>query len=165
MVTIRPATTDDTPAIAEMHAASARELGRRHYDETQVRAWAGGKRPERYPVDEPGEYFVVATAEGTDIAGFGHLQLDEGEVQAVYVNPEYARRGVGSALLAHLEATAKESGLTECHLWASLNAVPFYEQAGWQVVDSEVVETSGDGVTATLPVKIMEKSLRASPAE
>ncbi|WP_439028576.1 GNAT family N-acetyltransferase [Haloarchaeobius sp. DT45] len=158
MVTVRRATPADTPAIATMHEASARELGRTHYDERQVRAWSGGKRPDRYPVEEPGEHVVVAEVDG-ELAGYGHLVVDDGEVRAVYVSPGQARRGVGSALLAHLESTARDAGHEECYLWASLNAVPFYRQAGWDVVGDEVVETSGNGVTAELPVKLMAKEL------
>ncbi|WP_435361045.1 GNAT family N-acetyltransferase [Haloarchaeobius sp. DFWS5] len=156
MVTLRPATRDDRQAIATMHAASIRRLGRTHYDEQQVRAWAGNKRPERYPVGEEDEYLVVAEFDD-ELAGYGHLRLEDGEVRAVYVSPDFARRGVGRALLDHLESIARADGHVDCYLYASLNAVPFYEQAGWSVVDEETVETSGDGVTAALPVRVMEK--------
>ncbi|MCT9095438.1 GNAT family N-acetyltransferase [Haloarchaeobius sp. HME9146] len=156
MVTVRPATHKDMPAVASLHAASARELGRTHYDDRQVLAWAGRKDPEKYPYDEPGEHFVVAELDG-EVVGFGHLAVDDGEVRAVYVKPAAARRGVGSALLAHLEGTARDAGLDGCYLWASLNAVPFYRQAGWDVVGADVVETTGNGVTAELAVKLMEK--------
>ncbi|WP_267642025.1 GNAT family N-acetyltransferase [Haloarchaeobius amylolyticus] len=156
MVTLRPASREDMPAVASLHEASARELGRTHYDEQQVLAWSGRKDPEKYPYDEPGEHFVVAELDG-EVVGFGHLAVEDGEVRAVYVSPDAARCGVGSALLAHLEATARDAGHDDCYLWASLNAVAFYRQAGWTVVESDVVETSGNGVTAELPVKLMEK--------
>ncbi|WP_435334874.1 GNAT family N-acetyltransferase [Haloarchaeobius sp. TZWWS8] len=158
MVTIHRATREDTPTIARLHAASIRELGRSHYDDRQVRAWAGGKRPERYPVDEEDEYVVVAEVDRR-LAGYGHLRLEDGEVRAVYVHPDFARRGIGSALLSHLESTAREDGHVDCYLYSSCNAVGFYERAGWTVVAAETIETTGDGVTAELVVRVMEKEL------
>ena len=54
-----------------------------------------------------------------------------GEVEAVYVHPSATRRGVGLKLLTTLEARAREAGLESLHLCASLNAVEFYERAGF----------------------------------
>jgi putative acetyltransferase len=49
----------------------------------------------------------------------------------MYVCPDHIRRGVGRKLLHALESVAQESDLTLLHLWASLNAIPFYKSAGY----------------------------------
>jgi putative acetyltransferase len=123
---------------------------REAYDDEQVAAWARGLDPEGYPI-ETADRFVVAEAQGA-VVGFGELAVDPGEylaapvdaeVRAVYVRPEVAREGVGSALLADLEAAARERGAETLGLWASLNAVPFYESQGYARVGERTHEFSG----------------------
>ncbi len=65
------------------------------------------------------------------IVGFGVLTRRAAEIEAVYVNPEAARRGIGLEILRKLEERASARGLRQLRLNASLNAVPFYERAGY----------------------------------
>jgi putative acetyltransferase len=182
---VRPATRADVEAVYDLHVASIRAFGPSAYDEQQVTAWAETEFQgidDHYPVAEPGHQFVVATRAG-ELAGFGHLAVEEREIQAVYVHPDHARAGVGSALLAHLEGAAYGLDLPELELTASLNAVPFYREAGYERVAETVHHTSapppggadsragseatreasGGGIEAELDVVVMRKEL--SPAE
>lgn len=164
-VQVRPATRADVEAVYDLHVASIRAFGPSTYDERQVTAWAETEFQgvdDHYPIGEPGHHFVVATRAG-ELAGFGHLAVEEREIQAVYVHPEHARAGVGSALLAHLEGVASGLGLPELELTASLNAVAFYRQAGYDRVEEAVHPTTGGGVEVELDVVVMRKEL--PPAE
>ena len=62
---------------------------------------------------------------------FGVLNQESAEVEAVYVSPEAGRRGIGLELLRKLEEQASARGLQLLRLNASLNAVQFYEKAGY----------------------------------
>jgi putative acetyltransferase len=73
---------------------------------------------------------VVAT-DGAAVVGFGQLNQGTGEVDAVYVLPERQGEGIGRLLLAELEANARARGIRVLELSATLNAVPFYVQAGY----------------------------------
>jgi len=73
----------------------------------------------------------------------------DAEVQAVYVHPEAAREGVGTALLAGLEGHAREFGADDAALHASLNAVGFYERRGYERV-AERDHEFRDGATGTV---------------
>lgn len=150
-VHVREATPADAGAIFEVHRASIEVLGREGYDEAQVAAWGEGGSPDDYELDDPGLQFVVAEREGR-VVGFGCLAVEPGEhldadvdaeVTAVYVHPSAARQGVGSALLADLERRARERGSRSLGLWASLNAVPFYESRGYDRVGERTHEFSG----------------------
>jgi GNAT superfamily N-acetyltransferase len=66
------------------------------------------------------------------VVGFGELDLQRGEIVAVYVLPDAAGTGVGSDLLAHLEETARAADRTRLTLCASLNAEAFYARRGWR---------------------------------
>ena len=130
---VRPASREDRAALPAVHTAAVEAFGPDGYDAEQVEKWAGAdeRSPADYTVDATGEHFTVAVR-GGDVAGFGHLVSDVGEVHAVYVHPDHADRGVGSALLAELEGYARGRGVTELGLQSSLNAVAFYERAGYE---------------------------------
>lgn len=132
---VRPATREDRDALPALHTASVEAFGPDGYGTEQVREWAGaGERsPADYEVDTADEHFTVAVRAG-EVAGFGHVVLNVGEVHAVYVHPDHARHGVGSALLAELEGYTRGYGLLALALQSSLNAVGFYEQAGYERV-------------------------------
>ena len=132
---VRPARRADTDAVVAVHVAAAEAGGSRAYDPATTETWAkrGDRSPEDYPVANPNSHFVVAVDSGT-VLGFAELVPGEQEVRAVYVHPDHERRGVGSALLAHLEGYARALDLTELRLQSSLNAVEFYEQAGYERV-------------------------------
>ena len=149
---VRPATAADRAALPALHTAAVREFGPTSYDAEAVRRWAKacGRSPEDYETP-PDEHFTVAVRESA-VAGFGHLVPAAGEVHAVYVHPDHARRGVGSTLLAELEGYARGSGLTSLSLQSSLNAVEFYEMAGYERVGAG--ESPGG-----LRVMEMEKTL------
>ncbi|EMA43713.1 GNAT family N-acetyltransferase [Halococcus saccharolyticus] len=132
---VRLATHEDRAALPALHTAAVEAFGPDGYDADQVRKWAKAdeRSPDDYDVDATDEHFTVAVRE-SEVAGFGHLVLDAGEVHAVYVHPDHAGRGVGSALLAELEGYARGRGCSVLTLQSSLNAAGFYEKAGYERV-------------------------------
>ncbi|MFB6140002.1 MAG: GNAT family N-acetyltransferase [Halosimplex sp.] len=166
MTLVRPAREADTEPIRETHVAAIEAFGPDAYDERAVAAWADrGDDHSLEGLDGPDTYWAVAERDGhseidaddgVPVSGFGRLDLapeerdgDEertdgaGEVVAVYVHPDRARSGVGSAVLAHLEGYARGAGLAELSLTASLNAVAFYERAGYERVEGVTLEIGG----------------------
>ncbi len=132
---IRPATPADRAALPALHTAAVETFGPEAYDPPTVEAWA--KADERAPSDyvtDDAEHFTVAIKHG-DVVGFGHLIPEKSAVHAVYVHPDHARTGVGSALLAEIEGFARGCGCEILSLPASLNAIGFYEQAGYTPVE------------------------------
>lgn len=158
-ITVREATVDDAADILDLHIASIRALGPAAYDEEQVAAWAEkDEGTETYPIGDDDHYLVVAKA-GETTVGYGHLIPKNREVRAVYVHPEYAREGIGSLILTHLEGYARGTGVDALELWASLNAVQFYEQMGYRPRTEETIEKEYEGEQIPLTVVVMEKSL------
>ncbi|WP_435063108.1 GNAT family N-acetyltransferase [Halobaculum sp. EA56] len=169
MVRVREATPGDAAAVCRVHEASIRGLGPRAYDAEQVDAWAGDRSPGDYDHLGDGDaYNIVAEVDGA-VVGFGTLvpeppdylseppaalELPDGSgtvgaVEAVYVDPDRAGEGLGSALLADLEREARERGLRALGLHASLNAVGFYERHGYEREREVVHEFGGDDCDVT----------------
>lgn len=163
MTRVRPATLGDARAVRDLHVASIHRFGPEAYNDAEVEAWASTDDSDDsgYPIGEDDHYLVVAEraarrasegtsgeqgdpqARGREVAGFGHLAIPDREVTAVYVHPDHANVGVGSALLAALEGFARGRDIAELWLVASLNAVNFYERVGYERVGETTHETTG----------------------
>ena len=61
---------------------------------------------------------------------------NQGQVRCVAVAVEAQGKGVGKAIMLHLEGKAKEMGMQEIVLEARENAVPFYKSMGY-VIEKE----------------------------
>ena len=79
------------------------------------------------------------------VVGYGVVGQDAGAIQGLYVSPDVKGRGVGRELLRTLEERARAYGLKSLRLTSSLNAVTFYERAGFRAVE-ELRETIGPRV-------------------
>ena len=131
-MTIRRARATDADAVGRVHRSAIRELCRTHYTDEQIEAWSGPRPAGHFAEVIRAKEFYVAE-EGGEVVGFGSLNPEACEVDAVYVAPAAAGRGVGTELLRTVEARARELGLKRLSVDASLNAVGFYERAGFEL--------------------------------
>jgi len=143
MVSVREATEHDADAMLDLHVASIRAFGPDAYDDEQVEAWAYTENDPSYPIDDPDHVIVVAEADDGHLTGLGDVSPSEGELYAVYVHPDHAGAGIGTAILDRLETAARDRGCETLELTASKNAVGFYEQAGYERLGLVEHEPSG----------------------
>jgi GNAT superfamily N-acetyltransferase len=129
-IRLRPAIHDDRAGICAVHVRAIRETCGRAYSPEQVSAWSGLLSPDSYTAVLKERFLLVATDEGVIVA-FGQLDRATGEVDAVYVRPDRQREGIGRRVLGALEAEARKSGIRTLELSATLNALSFYEAAGY----------------------------------
>lgn len=131
MFTVRRAKEEDCEGIWRVHTKAIREIASSHYTSEETEAWASPRKPEHYVKSICSKEFYVAEENGV-IIGFGTLNQESGEIEAVYVLPEVMRRGVGLRILRKLEERARELGIKSLHLDSSLNAASFYKSAGYE---------------------------------
>lgn len=129
-LSLRPAVEGDRRALWRLHSRSVAALCQGSYSSREVRTWVELLRPEGYLRPEQPRTVLVAER-GQHLVGFGQLEPVLGELEALYVAPEEAGQGVGSALLASLEALAWRAGAQRVSLDASLNAEAFYRARGY----------------------------------
>jgi GNAT superfamily N-acetyltransferase len=179
--TIRLATPADTPALQSLIVASVRGLQTRDYTAVEIE----GALTSVFGVDTQliadGTYFVAEAPEEQAIAGCGgwsrrrtlfgadHWTHREDElldpateaakIRAFFVHPDWARRGVGTAILDACEEAAIAAGFTRLEMGATLTGVPFYAARGYRASDRFNVPLMNG---ATLPIVRMLKTL--SPA-
>jgi GNAT superfamily N-acetyltransferase len=95
-----------------------------------LRAWLANKTAEnvRAWIERPDNSLFVAI-DGSAIVAVGCVTA-AGEINLNYVSPEARFRGVSKAMLAQLEATAREGAKT-CTLLSTETARRFYLSAGY----------------------------------
>jgi N-acetylglutamate synthase-like GNAT family acetyltransferase len=94
----------------------------------------------------------VAIADGR-IVGFATTQVTAGfvELDDLFVDPDWMRRGVGRALVFDAATTARSRGATRVEVTANGHALSFYEAAGF-VLDGVTETRFGPGLRMHLDV-------------
>jgi GNAT superfamily N-acetyltransferase len=132
-VNIRDAAPSDAAAACEVLRASIAELcvADHHNDPEILGRWLASKTPENlaaWIADFEGS--MLLAVEDDVVLAVGAVRND-GEVTLNYVSPAVRFRGASSALLAALEARAKERGNTHCKLLSTETAHRFYLDRGY----------------------------------
>jgi GNAT superfamily N-acetyltransferase len=75
---------------------------------------------------------TVATVDG-NVIGFIRVVPGEqtGELEDLFVDPDWLRRGVATDLVRHEADAARRAGLTRIDLTANFHALAFYESVGF----------------------------------
>lgn len=126
----RRAEPADLQAMWDVRTRAVRVSCAAHYAPDIIDAWCAAPAPERLPGLITAGGALVAEEAGS-MLGYAILDLDNGEVDAVFVEPGQQGRGIARDLMAALEAMARQRGLRRLFLSASLNAEPFYQRAGF----------------------------------
>jgi GNAT superfamily N-acetyltransferase len=178
-VTLRKARFDDVPALQSLIARSARGLSTAEYRPAQVEGALRGAfgvdtqllNDETYFVAEEsgaivgcGGWSFRSTLFGNDSrSGRDSSLLDPrsqpAKIRAFFVDPAWARRGIGTLLLERCEQEARTRGFSEVELMATLPGVKLYAARGY--VGSEMVRYEV-GVGESIEFIPMRKALGLS---
>jgi len=152
----RVATAADVAAVQRLIGASVRELQIEYLPEEREAALATVFTVDSRLIAD-GTYFV-AFAEDGRLAGCGGWSkrktlyggnhqvetiepelldpaVDAAKIRAIFVHPEFARQGLGSAILALAEAAAKAAGFSRFEMGSTLAGVALYGRKGYREVE------------------------------
>jgi len=101
------------------------------------------KHPEWLVLSNSGvlERRMRVAVKGNTLAGFATYLISDGvaELEDLFVDPPWMRRGIGEALVLDLSARLKELGFEALAVTANPHAMAFYEHLGF--VESKTVDT------------------------
>ncbi len=167
--TVRKATLEDIDTLQNLIVRSARGLNTQDYTPKQVESvlkHAYGVDPQ---LVQDGTYFVVLRG-STPVACGGwskrktvyeydvdHYKsastdtlldpvTDAAHIRAFFVDPAWARKGLGSQLMQYCIKAAQRAGFKELELLATLTGQPLYIHAGFKSVE-EVSVQMPDGIS------------------
>ncbi len=82
---------------------------------------------------------------------------DAARIRAIFVHPAYARQGLGSLILARVEAEAISAGFRRFEMGSTLTGVPLYRLRGYAEVERiDVPLANGEVVPVVKMVKSVE---------
>lgn len=147
----RKASLNDAPVLERVIAESARGLSRSDYTDGQIEAALGTAWGVDTELIRDGTYFVAET--DTEIVGCGGWSrrktlfgadaqvgrqselldpsCDSARIRAFFVRPNWARHGIGRALLQRCEAEALAHGFRSAQLLATLPGCRLYRTYGY----------------------------------
>ena len=158
-VALRPYVPADAKRCAEIFRLSIEELAAEDYDADQREAWASrAEDEEALGARLAGALTLLAVIDG-GIAGFASLKGGE-EIDMLFVDPEYARQGVGRALVDALTKLAQARGAKRLTAEASEVAKPLFETLGFTAQKRNLVRVGDQWLANTT----MTKTLGDDPA-
>lgn len=155
MLSIRLAAPEDLQDIARLHRTSISVLCKGDYAPEVIEIWTDLLRPEIYLQALQEKIFLVAETGGC-LHGFGMLDILGKNVSALYVAPEKAGCGIGTAILHAMEHRAVQQALESLTVHATSNSVSFYTRNGFRRI-ADSFHKLPDGTR--LACVVMEKSL------
>jgi putative acetyltransferase len=141
LIVVRPYQASDLDGVIDVFLRSVRDIASADYNPKQIDAWAQVNRDE-WAIARMNRPTWVAMA-GDQMAGFIDLQVN-GLIDMLFVNPDHARRGVATAMLARVEAEAGEAGVPVLHTYASITAHSFFEKCGFTMLLARNVTVRGE---------------------
>ena len=148
---LRKARLDERPALEKLIALSARGLSRDDYSDAEIEAAIAHVFGVDTDLIHDQTYFV-AERDGTLIGcggwskrktlfggdnfgaregGWLDPQTDAAKIRAFFVHPDWARRGVGRAIIEACEAEARAAGFVALEMMATLPGVKMYRALGY----------------------------------
>lgn len=141
-IKLRLGSIGDARRNFEIRYRAIHEIAFKDYAEDILNSWGRlcseaelTKREQRFNLRVEHRENVIVVAEiDNQIVGFGEISLFNSELTALYVDPDFKRQGIGTAIIENLKFRAKKAGITDLTLHSSLTAVPFYERNGFRQV-------------------------------
>ncbi|WP_414462816.1 GNAT family N-acetyltransferase [Hyphomicrobium sp. DY-1] len=154
---LRPFLPADAMALRDLFAQSIDELTVDDYDEDQRLAWAASAEDAaEFRARLAAALTLVVQLDG-EYLGFGSLK-DNKTIDMLYVHPDYAGEGVGTALADALEKIAGARGAEAVTVDASDTAVPFFENRGYVATQRNSVPRDDQWLSNTTMITRLAES-------
>jgi GNAT superfamily N-acetyltransferase len=162
---LQVATASDVAAIRQLISASVRELQAKDYSPAQREKALETVFTVDSQLIADGTYFV-AISDGGKLAGCGgwsyrktlyggdhqveeiiherlNPALDAAKIRAIFVHPDFSRRGLGSLILATAERAAMAAGFRRFEMGSTLTGVNLYLLRGYREIGRSEVPVGG----------------------
>jgi len=156
-VYIRRYHPSEAAALWTLFYKTVHTINAQDYSAEQLAVWASVNRDmvnwsERLKNKNP----FVAMVDHS-IVGFAELE-DNGHIDCFYTAHQWQRKGIGSALLNHIEHEALSIGIRRLFAEVSMTALPFFRAKGFSIIQAQRVKHQGIDFKNYLMEKIIVTS-------
>ncbi len=159
-VALRPYLPADARRCAAIFRAAIEEIASEDYSEAQCAAWAARADDEAAFGQALASMLTLIATEDGEPVGFASLKGAD-QIEMVYVDPEFARAGVGSGLIDALEKIARGRGATKLTAEVSDTAKPLFDRRQFVSQQRNVKPLDDEWLGNTT----MSKALGPKPSE
>jgi len=176
---IRQASASDLSELRALIEQSVRGLQHNDYSPAQIEGALGHALGLDTQLVEDGTYFAAVPFSNPEvIAGCGgwsyrktlfgsdhgpHREIglldpatEPAKIRAIFVHPDWARKGLGSLILKHCEDAAQRAGFSSLEMGSTLTGVPLYTLKGYEQREKVFIPLPNGEV---LPIIHMVKNL------
>lgn len=176
---IRQASHTDARDLRILIERSVRHLQRKDYTPAQIEGALGHALGLDTQLIEDGTYFAaVLISQPERIVGCGGWSyrktlygsdhgpnretalldpaLEPAKIRAIFVDPEWARKGLGTLILKHCEDAARRAGFRRLEMGSTLTGVPLYSLKGYEPRETVAIPLPNGEV---LPIVHMVKDV------
>lgn len=153
---IRSLQPEENEIAMDLMRTAIRGRCRKFYGEHTVKRWVA-KDNSKFKFQVPENVLCVANDRGPiSIAGWNKQGVNGGadmdgaaRISAVFTHPDYAGKGIGRQLVSMVENDIQKAGFSHIILFATINAVRFYRQMGFEDRGDQLLEIA-DGHFITI---------------
>jgi len=176
---IRQASARDLGELRALIEQSVRGLQHNDYSPAQIEGALGHALGLDTQLVEDGTYFAAVPLSNPNvIVGCGgwsyrktlfgsdhgpHREMglldpatEAAKIRAIFVHPDWARKGLGSLILKHCEDAAQQAGFRSLEMGSTLTGVPLYSLKGYEQCEKVFIPLPNGEV---LPIIHMVKNL------
>lgn len=142
-ILIRKYIVEDAQSLANIYYNTIHQVNIRDYTQQQVDVWAPETSKDitgwlkKFERTNP----FVAMVNNT-VVGFAEFEPN-GHIDCFYCHHEWIGRGVGSALMEAIYASAVQQGIKRIFAEVSITAKPFFDRCGFATVVQQSIERKG----------------------
>ncbi|MGO9769228.1 MAG: GNAT family N-acetyltransferase [Roseiarcus sp.] len=162
-IALRPYLPADAERCAEIFRASIEETAGEDYSAEQRDAWAAEADDRAAFAARLAKALTLVAVIDGEAAGFASL-LGADVIDLIYVDPRFARRGVGAALIDALARLAEARGAERLTCDVSDTARPLFERLGFEAQRRNLVQLDEQWLANTTMTKRLAAPRADAPA-
>jgi GNAT superfamily N-acetyltransferase len=130
MYKLRKAQAFEAKEVWAVRVSAIRSIREKFYSLSEMMKWSPQEMPDGFSQALIHHEWYVIELNG-EIVASGFLDKAQGEIEAIFVKSEHQGKGFAKIILVHLIGLAREIGLAQLTLDATLNAEKFYQHCGF----------------------------------
>ena len=118
--------------LIEIHKKCISKTNSQFYEQEQINEWLSTIKLENIQ-DQLNNTTWIVIKNNNEILGFAQYSLEDKELYQIQINPDEQGKGYGRELYNYIENDFRINKIKQISLFATLNAVKFYEKLGFSV--------------------------------
>ncbi len=118
--------------LIEIHKKCISKTNSQFYEQEQINEWLSTIKLENIQ-DQLNNTTWIVIKNNNEILGFAQYSLEDKELCQLQIDPDEQGKGYGRELYNYIENDFRINKIKQISLFATLNAVKFYEKLGFSV--------------------------------